>query len=144
VDITTTDANADNVTAFWRPKTPLKAGATIKLAYRLTWGQNGPHEPSAPRVIDSRRSGPGGRHIEIEYRSANGRPLDPAGLQSEISTSVGQIAAATIKRAPGGGDSGVVLGFDLDAGDAKGADLRAVLTHQGRLASETWLYRWTR
>jgi glucans biosynthesis protein len=142
VDITTTDANADNVTSFWRPRAPLKGGRPLRLAYRLTWGQHGPHEPHAPRVIDSRRSGPDGRHIDIEYRAADGAPLDPAGLQSEIATSAGRIAASTIARAPGEG--GLVLGFDLEPGAAAAADLRAVLTRQGRAASETWLYRWTR
>jgi glucans biosynthesis protein len=145
VDITTTDANADNVTAFWRPSAPLRAGAAVKVAYRLTWGQHGPHEPRAPRVIDSRRSGPDGRHIDIEYRAVDGAPIDPAGLQSEISTSAGRIAASTIGRAASdGGDGAVVLGFDLDPGAAPTADLRAVLTYKGRPASETWLYRWTR
>jgi glucans biosynthesis protein len=144
VDITTTDANADNVTAFWRPKAPLKAGSTVNIGYRLTWGQYGPHEPRRPRVIDSRRSGPDGRHIDIEYHAADGAPLDPAELQSEISTSTGRIAASTIARPPGGDDHVVVLGFDLDPGAARAADLRAVLTRRGRPASETWLYRWTR
>jgi glucans biosynthesis protein len=144
VDITTTDANADNVTSFWRPKAPLKAGRALKIDYRLTWGQHGPHEPRAPRVIDSRRSGPDGRHIEIEYRAADGATLDPAGLQSEITTSSGRITGSTITRPAGGGEGVVVLGFDLDPGAATAADLRAVLTHSGRPASETWLYRWTR
>jgi len=144
IDIPTTDANADNVTTSWRPKAPLKRGSTIKVDYRLTWGQRGPHEPQEPRVIDSRRSGPDGRHIDIEYRSADGGPIDPAALQSEISTSAGRITASTIGRAPGGGDDSVVLGFDLDPGGAAAADLRAVLTHGGRPASEIWLYRWTR
>jgi glucans biosynthesis protein len=144
VDITTTDANADNVTAFWRPSAPLKAGSTVPIAYRLTWGQHGPHEPRQPRVIDSRRSGPDGRHIDIEYHAVDGAALDPASLQSEISTSAGRIAGSTIARAPGGGEGAVALGFDLDPGVATAADLRAVLTRQGRPASETWLYRWTR
>ncbi len=141
VDITTTDANADNVTAFWRPSAPLKAGATVNINYRLTWGQLGPHEPRDLRVIESRRSGPDGRHIDIEYRSADGAPLDSAGFQSEISTSAGRIAASTIARGP---DGALVLGFDLDPGVEQAADLRAVLTRRSRPASETWLYRWTR
>jgi len=144
VDITTTDANADNVTAFWRPSAALKAGATVPISYRLTWGQRGPHEPQAPRVIDSRRSGPEGRRIDIEYHAADGARLDPAALQSEIAASAGRITGSTISRAPGGGGDAVVLGFDLDPGAAAAVDLRAVLTHQGRPASETWLYRWTR
>jgi glucans biosynthesis protein len=144
VDIPTTDANADNVTAFWRPRAPLKAGAHVAVGYRLTWGQRGPHEPQAPRVIDSRRSGPDGRHIDIEYHSADGARLDTAAFQSEISTSTGRITASTITAAPNGDDGAVVLGFDLDPGAAGAADLRAVLTCRGRPASETWLYRWTR
>jgi len=147
VDITTTDANADNVTAFWRPQTPLKAGSAVEIAYRLTWGQTGPDEPRAPRVIDSRRSGPDGSHIDIEYHAVDGTPLDPAKFQSEITTSAGSITASTITRAPeDGGETGggLVLGFDLDPGPAGAADLRAVLTRRGRPASETWLYRWTR
>ncbi len=147
IDIPTTDANADNVTAFWRPKAPLKAGSANRIDYRLTWGQRGPHEPREPRVIDSRRSGPDGRHIDIEYRSADGARLDPGELQSEISTSAGRIAASTIT--PAHDDGAVVLGFDLDPGAAQAADLRAALTRKAsasvwRPASEIWLYRWTR
>ncbi len=141
VDITTTDANADNVTTFWRPRTSLRAGAALPISYRLTWGQRGPHEPHEPRVIDSRRSGLQGRHIDIEYRAAEGATFDIADLQSEIATSTGRITASTIT---GGGEGAVVLGFDLDPGAASAADLRAVLTRRGRAASETWLYRWTR
>jgi glucans biosynthesis protein len=149
VDITTTDANADNVTTFWRPRAPLKAGTAVPISYRLTWGQRGPHEPREPRVIDSRRSGPEGRHIEIEYHAPDGATLDLAGLQSEITTSAGRIAASTLTAstltgAPGGGEGAVVLGFDLDPGQALAADLRAVLTREGRPVSEIWLYRWTR
>jgi glucans biosynthesis protein len=143
VDIPTTDANADNVTAFWRPAAPLKAGSALNLAYRLTWGQRGPHEPREPRVIDSRRSGPDGRHIDIEFRATDDAPLDPAGLQSEITASAGRITASTITRAPGG-DGAIILGFDLDPGAAQAVDLRAVLTRAGRPATEIWLYRWTR
>jgi glucans biosynthesis protein len=144
VDITTTDANADNVTSFWRPSAPLRAGAAHEIGYRLTWGQRGPHEPRAPRVIDSRRSGPDGRHIDIVYRAADGAPLAPSGLQSEIATSAGRITASTMTTSSAGGEGALVLGFDLDPGAAAAADLRAVLTRQGRPASETWLYRWTR
>jgi glucans biosynthesis protein len=143
VDITTTDANADNVTTFWRPRAPLKRGSTVKIDYRLTWGQHGPHEPRDPRVIDSRRSGPNGRRIDIEFRSTDGARLDPDELQSQIATSTGRITASTITRAPGDDDGAVVLSFDLDPGAARAADLRAVLTHRGRPASEIWLYRWT-
>jgi glucans biosynthesis protein len=95
-------------------------------------------------VIDSRRCGPDGRHIDIEYRAADGAPLHPAGLQSEIVTSAGRVVASTITRAASGGEDAVVLGFDLDPGVAQAADLCAVLTRAGRPASETWLYRWTR
>jgi glucans biosynthesis protein len=95
-------------------------------------------------VIDSRRSGPDGRHIDIVYRAADGAPLAPSGLQSEIATSAGRITASTMTTSSAGGEGALVLGFDLDPGAAAAADLRAVLTRQGRPASETWLYRWTR
>jgi glucans biosynthesis protein len=143
VDITTTDANADNVTSSWRPKAPLKAGSALTIAYRLTWGQRGPNEPHAPRVFDSRRGGRDGRHIDIEYRAVEPETLEPAVLQSEITTSVGRITGSTITRSAEGGPGAVLLSFDLDPGPAGAADLRAVLTRDGRPISEIWLYRWT-
>lgn len=143
IEIPTTDANADNITAFWRPRAPLKAGQAAHVRYRLTWDQHDPAASRAPRVFASRRSGPDGRHIDIEFRPAGRAPLNPGDFQSEIVASSGRIVGSTIAastEAPGS----VALGFDLDPGAAAALDLRANLTRGGRPASEIWLFRWTR
>ncbi len=146
LEITSTDANADNMAAYWRRVAPLKAGSAQKLRYRMTWGRESPVEPKTARVYDTGRSGDQGRRFAIVFRSET--PLDPAALSADVSTTAGTVAKVEIAVLPQDpaypGWSGIKLGFDLEAGQASQAQLRAHLLQGGALASETWMYRWTR
>jgi glucans biosynthesis protein len=143
VEIPTTDANADNIAAFWRPGQPWAAGAAQRLRYRLHWGWDGPDEPRLARVHDTHRSGPQGLRFQIDFRPPEGARLDPATLGIDARTSAGVVRNAAVEFAPTPEVPGAArLSFDLDPGLASLADLRAHLTQAKSPASETWLYRW--
>jgi glucans biosynthesis protein len=152
VQIPTTDANADNITASWRPETPLRPGAPVQFSYRLTWGQGGPNEPSFAQVLASRRFGPEGRRFEIDYRSPPGQPpLDLTGLSPSLTSSAGRLTDIAIAPAPGmgsgtgmdGAPPPMRLSFEL-TDVLTPARLTAQLKRQDRAVSETWVYTWTK
>jgi glucans biosynthesis protein len=145
LEITSTDANADNMAAYWRRNRPLKAGSAEKLRYRMTWGSQSPVEPTVARAFDTARLGPQGLHFEIDFRHAGA--LDPAALRSDVTTTAGAISGIQLVSIPDSeapASSAVRLSFDLDPGQAPQAELRAHLLDGGAVGSETWLYRWTR
>jgi glucans biosynthesis protein len=146
LEITSTDANADNMAAYWRPVRPLKAGSAQTLRYRMTWGRESPVEPKTARVFDTGRFGDQGRHFGIVFRSE--AALDPAALSADVVTSAGAVSNVLITALPQDsayrGWGGAMLAFDLEPGQAGEAQLRAHLLQGGALASETWMYRWTR
>jgi len=146
LEIPSTDANADNMAAYWRQNRPLRAGSAQKLRYRMTWGKESPVEPKLARVFDTGRFGDQGGRYEIVFRSAS--PLDPAALSADVTTTAGRIANTKLTALPVDGTypgwGAVKLSFELDPGEASLCELRAHLLRSGAVESETWLYRWTR
>ncbi len=149
LEIATTDANADNISAFWKPQNPWAAGSVQSVRYRLYWGADGPSEPRLARVFETRRSGPQGLSFQLVYRPWGETSLSVSGLQVDVSTSAGKIgrqALSPVSDSPGFASAqphALRLAFDLDPGGASAAELRARLTRDGAPVSETWLYRWT-
>jgi glucans biosynthesis protein len=145
LEITSTDANADNMAAFWRPARALRAGVAQTLRYRMSWGPGSPVEPRTARVFDTGRFGPQGRHFQIVYRSET--PLEPAALRADVTTTAGAVTNLQITALPEDpayrGWGAVLLAFDLDPAQASQAQLRAHLLRNGALESETWIYRWS-
>jgi glucans biosynthesis protein len=143
--ITSTDANADNMAAYWNPAQPLRAGVAQTVRYRMTWGRGSPVEPKTARVFDTGRFGEQGRHFQIVYRSE--AMLDPAALRPDVTTTAGAVTNLRITGLPEDpayrGWGAVLLAFDLDPGQARQAQLRAHLLRNGALESETWTYRWS-
>jgi glucans biosynthesis protein len=63
------------------------------------------------------------------------------GVKPQVSASAGTLRPPTLSPNPATG--GVRLDIQLEPGAARVAELRASLVRDGRVASETWMYRWT-
>jgi glucans biosynthesis protein len=136
------DAN-DNILCFWRPKEALKAGGEVSFAYRQFWCWDPPQRPDLARAMHS-RAGESGKHQRF-FVEFVGDSLGDAELANKIdptlTTGAGSI---TIKRLFADPDQKTCrVFFDLDPASADSAELRLVLTVDGKPVSETWLYRWT-
>jgi glucans biosynthesis protein len=142
----------DNIVAFWRPKEPLRQGASHSFVYRLHWCPAWPLEQPAPVALvqfsgagvdydyasNPPKSDPNLRLYVIEFADDGGA----SGVTAEVSASAGTIANVVVY--PNDMNGTLRLTFRHDAAGADMAELRAVLKRGGKNAGETWLYRWTR
>ncbi|MDO9432660.1 MAG: glucan biosynthesis protein [Phenylobacterium sp.] len=131
----------DNIAAFWTPTAPLRAGSPASFAYRLHWGPEQVGGALA-RVVQTRSGAaakPPRRRFVIDFDMPAGVPADGVGVS--VTTSHGEILEKHLL--PNPATRGLRLSFELDPGQARGADLRAQLAWSGRPCSEVWLYRWT-
>lgn len=152
VEIPTTDETSDNVVAYWVSDTPFRAGDRRQYRYRLTlFDDEPPGEPPA-RVVRS-RSGwgavPGSanppprstRRYIVDFAGGELDELDPdADVDPRLEASFGRIEDLHVRRLPD--DAGWRATFVLDPEDGEAADLRLVLTRNGRPLTETWNHVW--
>ncbi len=156
VEIPTRGETDDNIVAFWTPETPVRAGSTIDLRYRLHWTDDArPIAASgAPlaRVVATRSGRPGepgrpgpaeGRKFDIEFRGETLFALRTAtDIVADVIANNGEIRL--LSHFPGArheaGPEGLWrVTFDVvPTGDAP-VDVRAVLRQDGRAISETWV-----
>jgi glucans biosynthesis protein len=134
----------DNIVAYWQPRTPIAAGQSAEFTYRLRFTTE-PLDHSLARVTSTRigqsRGFEGQRSFVIDFAPADPAAI-PEGLEPEIRTSSGEVLAPRGQVVP---ESGVYrASFELDPQREGSAELRAVLLHEGKPWSETWLYRWSR
>jgi glucans biosynthesis protein len=133
----------DNIVAFWRPKEPLRQGASHAFVYRLHWCREWPviadAEPARVRFsgaglnFDRKR-----RLYVIEFGDG-----DLSGdLSASVSASSGDISNVVVQF--NNNSQMTRLSFEHDVTGTELSELRAVLMRGNKKASETWLYRWTR
>lgn len=145
VEIPSDAESAQNMIAFWRPKTALAKGQKADFAYRQFWCWSPPSSP--PLAIAT--GGRGGRGAKSKQRrflvEFQGDQLaDPAGaadIKANLSVSPGKITTSHAYFSPE--QKSCRLVFDMDPGGDNACELRLTLEAQGATISETWLYRWT-
>ncbi|WP_426956927.1 glucan biosynthesis protein [Muricoccus radiodurans] len=151
VEIPTTGEIHDNITAFWRPKDPLRAGQEYSYVYRLHWFGASPFfgRPGAPAPAQFAAASQG---VSLGNREARLFVLEAAGgrLQDlpadfvptlDVTSSAGRIVNPVARRNPETG--GWRLSFELVPGPARLVELRALMTGPNGPLTETWLFRWT-
>ncbi|MGJ4900873.1 glucan biosynthesis protein G [Bradyrhizobium sp. HKCCYLS2058] len=131
----------DNIAAFWRPKTPLAAKGEHNMTYRLHWGQDAPKPHALARVT---RTGVGvhgeGRLFVLELEGDALKGLDPAQVKGVVSADKAEVTNIVTQPNPETG--GWRLSFQCAVNGAP-VELRAELTANDKLVSESWIYRWT-
>lgn len=145
VEIPTNGESNDNIVGFWRPKTPLRAGAEAVLRYRLHWCTEAPIDAALAAFTSTRvgaGSSQGMRRFVLD--ATGGRlaslPAD-APCTLDVWANGGAIHNRTIQR--NGETGGLRVVFKLLPGTAPVIELGArAFDHEGAL-TETWLYRWT-
>lgn len=148
IEIPTGDEYHDNIVAFWRPRAPLAAGREHRFDYRLHWCATHAWKPQLATVSRTRigaanaGAGNGARLIVLDIDGGRLPQLAAdAQLRAVVWAAAGQVANATARRIDGG--KTWRLSFELNPGDARAIELRAVMEDASGPVSETWLYRWT-
>ncbi|MEP0962402.1 MAG: glucan biosynthesis protein G [Roseobacter sp.] len=135
----------DNIVAYWRPSTPLLAGASHKMSYRLDWAHDPAPVAAMPlRVFDTAMGDrpEGGTVVAIDFEGRADVPEDLSALDIVLRSSAGDVSDGLIQRNPETG--GPRLAFTFYPQDADLVEFRAQLRLNGEAFSEVWLYRWTR
>ncbi len=157
VELPTDNETADNIVAFWRPKTPYEAGQPVRLAYRMRSLAGETLHPNGrvmnTFVAEAAASGAARKTQDaaaLRYRrfliDFGGGSLDailgdPSPPEIVASASTGQIAATSIVPNPHVGGFRVALDVRLDGPGS--TELRVHLRKGERALTETWSYPWS-
>ena len=152
VEIPTRDEVHDNIVAFWKPKRAVKAGDTLKTAYRLYWQNENPFPSTeVARVVATRigRGGVPGSPAPTDKDSWKfvidfaGGPLAKMAqrydMKPTVTTSRGKVVNPYALKVVG--TDHWRAAFDIDAPGDKQIDLRCFLRLNGKTLTETWLYQ---
>lgn len=153
-EMPTQDEFHDNIVAFWRPKQPLAAGREHRFDYRMHWCTQHSWKPELATVTRTRiggiaiaGGGTGGRDargrlVVVDFDGGRLADMgDGAKVRADVSATKGKVTNVTAHPNPGAG--GWRLAFELQPGDERSIELRAVLGDDRGALTETWLYRWT-
>jgi glucans biosynthesis protein len=136
----------DNIVAYWRPDAKLPTSAPFHFIYRMRWLDDVLPPPEVLWVSSS-RSGltfDGSRRLfVIDYRKGpTGATIaDDDAWALTVTASKGIVANTTYYMVPG--QNTLRASFEFDPGSEKLSELRAVMTRDNKVASQTWLFRWT-
>jgi len=149
LEIPTDDETNDNIVAYWAPKAPLEAGASLNFGYRITALGERRLNPGGyalntfeaePRARGSSEPAPPGAHRYIIDFVGGDLPYylaDPGQVQVAPSISNGQILRSFLT------PNAVARGFravvDVQIPPGQMADLRVYLKSGPRALTETWL-----
>jgi glucans biosynthesis protein len=138
----------DNIVAYWRPRDPIAAGESRKLAYRLTWGARAPVDAGVAQVIATAMGKrhawaehPDGRMVTVDFGPHPAFANGPEVIEIHVSSPHLETTPGILQRNPATG--GLRLAFSFDPKDRDLVELRAQLRRDGAPVSEVWLYRWT-
>ncbi|RIX99263.1 glucan biosynthesis protein G [Aureimonas flava] len=151
VEIPTDSEINDNIVAFWVPEEKPAAGSQFEFRYRMHWGFNDQME-SHQAMVAGTYAGLGGnaadtgetnlRRFEINFvaGTAQNLPGDAVVVPILEVPDTARLVHSGVSRLPGGGWR---LSIELEKLDASPVELRAKLSYNQRIISETWLYQWT-
>jgi glucans biosynthesis protein len=144
VEIPSTEEVHDNIVAYWRPVTPLAAGAELSLTYRLTWGWDVPDLNGLLRVVRTLSgAGPDGRRrFVVDFAGEGQASIRASAVQVMAQANPGAMVDAVITENPE--VNGLRLRFDLETDGAAQVEMRVDLRSGERAVAETWVYRWSR
>ncbi|MDD9720166.1 glucan biosynthesis protein G [Sulfitobacter sp. PR48] len=136
----------DNIVSYWRPATPLPAGAEHKMSYTMHWGAD-PVAVTADvpvKVLNTAIGGrmEGGQVVVIDFAPGPEVPEDLSEIEVVIRGGEVPLTPGILQRNPE--TNGPRLAFTFQPEDAAFAEFRAQLRLAGEPLSEVWLYRWTR
>ena len=145
VEIPTANEYADNIVAFWRPRTPLAAGREHRWRYRLRWSDGQAPDTALARVVASRAGAldhVAGRQYLVDFA---GGALPAAAAEGVVRVRA-EASAGVLRNAvayPNPAAGGWRVGFELEPDQARAVEMRMWLEGEGGRLSETWLSRWT-
>lgn len=152
IEIPTQDEIHDNVVAFWKPKREVKAGDSLKFAYKLYWQNDNPHPPTdVARVVATRigRGGVPGQPAPTDKDSWKfvidfaGGPMTGMAprydLKPVLNVSRGEVSNPYVVKIVG--TEQWRAAFDIHAPGKKQIDLRCFLRLDDKTLTETWLYQ---
>jgi glucans biosynthesis protein len=150
IELSTDDEIHDNISAYWRPEEPVRAGNSYKLRYRLHWLADEPYPPGVARCVATRigRGGQPGKprpkgvyKFNVEFAGASLEPLwgDTVKAEPVVTASSGSIHGAFLEPIPGTRRWRAI--FDLIPENSEPVELRLYLRGNGEALTETWLYQ---
>lgn len=135
----------DNIVSYWRPATPVPAGESHQMSYRLDWADDPAPRTGMPLRVSDTAMGArpeGGIVVAIDFEGREDVPDDLSQLDIVLRSSTGEISQGLVQRNPETG--GPRLAFTFHPQEADLVEFRAQLRLQDAPLSEIWLYRWTR
>jgi len=145
IEIPSDEEIHDNIVAFWVPKMPIGAGASLQMTYRLHWGDKTPFEAPGGQVratrIGSIKDNDNARRFVLDFGGGQLAQLDAeTAVEAIVSSSSGQVSRAIVQANQHSEGWRAVFEFVPDGGNP--ADLRCFLRCEDQVLSETWSYRW--
>jgi len=149
LEIPTDDEIHDNIAAYWVSDSPMRKGDDRTYRYRLSWTGNVVRERGRGRVVAT-RAGTGGvpeqrrpvatRRFVIDFETAQHPGLTGTNLpDANVTVSRGRLLRKFVVAVP---ETDVWrLVFDLEADGDDALDLRADLSRQSEILTETWIYQ---
>jgi glucans biosynthesis protein len=136
----------DNIVAYWRPDTKLPTLQPYRFLYRMRWLDDLLPPPELLWVAASRSGSSldrSRRIFVIDFRKGpDGATIaNDDGWKVVATASRGTVMNTTYYMVPS--QNVLRVSFEFDPGSDKLSELRALLTRGGKVASQTWLYRWT-
>ncbi len=146
VEIPTDKEFNDNIVAYWRPNLATEQGSHWAFGYRMRWTSDVLPAPELLHV----KANYAGQNLDqnrllfvIDYAtSGDWADMIVEGLEVEASASKGKASNPIIHDSHP--SETLRVSFELDPAGADLSELRVLLKRDGKPASETWLYRWTR
>ncbi len=140
----------DNIVSFWIPDQPAKAGQSMEVAYRLSWGDLKAEPSVLARAVGTRTGvgGPSGIKNEAGLRKfvvdfSGGMLSSVAGdakVAAKTSVGGGDVVGSSIERIDSKGIWRV--SFDVRPGGDAPLEMSSYLVLAERPISETWHYQW--
>lgn len=134
----------DNIVAYWRPSTPIQAGAEYNIRYGLEWGADpSPRPDPLVRVLNTAMGArpEGGQVVVIDFENGESIPENLNELEVTLRASTGRAMPPIVQRNPV--TNGPRVAFTFHPEGSKVAEFRVQLRSSDTPASEIWLYRWT-